>query len=121
MARGKRLSYETKKEILRLSQLGKSGMEIGEELELNAGTVRMFLSREREKGQFFRECEFCEKTIKDVDALFCPYCGKKILTEKDRVMEHLNDIGKCIGEFPNSFRDRIMVNVTAIRKYIREH
>lgn len=119
MAKEKWYSQEEKDEILRLHKDGKNAAEIAEAIgRKSAGIYRIL---RKEKNSEIRDCEFCGKTIKDADAVFCPYCGKKILTEKDRVMEHLNDIGKCIGEFPNSFRDRIMANVNEVRKYIKGH
>jgi DNA-directed RNA polymerase subunit RPC12/RpoP len=121
MARGKVWDETTKAEILRLVAEGKTCIEIAEAVGKKDYSIRAFLMRERRKSGAIRVCEFCGKTIKDAEAVFCPYCGKKILTEKDRVMEHLNDIGKCIGEFPNSFRDRIMADVNEIRKYIKGH
>lgn len=121
MARGKAWDETARAEAYRLAGEGKNFIEIGEALGITPGAVRSFWWRERRKQGEIRECESCGKTIKDAEAVFCPYCGKKIITEKDRVMEHLNDIGKCIGEFPNSFRDRIMANVNEIRKYIKGH
>ncbi len=121
MARGKSWDKTTKAIIFSLVEEGRSANEIAEAVGTTPGTVRTFLSRERKKSGEIRECASCGKTIKVAEAVFCPYCGKKILTEKDRVMEHLNDIGKCTGEFPNSFRDRIMANVNEIRKYIKGH
>lgn len=121
MARGKSWDETTKAEILRLVAEGKTIFEIAEAVGKKDYAIRSFLMRERRKSGEIRECASCSKKIKDVEAVFCPYCGKKILTEKDRVMEHLNDIGKCVGEFPNSFRDRIMANVNEIRKYIKGH
>lgn len=119
MGRGKNISEMTKMEILRMSRDGASDGEIADAVGVNKRTVNGIICRHR--SETIRECASCGKTIKDVEAVFCPYCGKKILTEKDRVMEHLNDIGKCVGEFPNSFRDRIMANVNEIRKYIKGH
>ena len=122
MARGKAWNQKERDELLHLYAEGKSFKEIGLKLGRPAGSVKEFIYREKlHGGGVLLPCEFCGKTIKVAEAVFCPYCGKKILTEKDRVMEHLNDIGKCIGEFPNSFRDRIMANVNEIRKYIKGH
>jgi DNA-directed RNA polymerase subunit RPC12/RpoP len=121
MARGKAWDKTTKAIVISLIKEGRSADEIAEAVGSTPGTIRSFWWRERQKQGEIRECASCGKTIKDTEAVFCPYCGKKILTEKDRVMEHLNDIGKCIGEFPNSFRDRIMANVNEIRKYIKGH
>lgn len=117
--RGKALDETTKAIIFSLKEEGRSINEIAEAVDRTPGTIHGFLHRAKH-GEI-RVCESCGKTIKDVEAVFCPYCGKKILTEKDRVMEQLNDIGKCIGEFPNSFRDRIMANVNEVRKYIKGH
>ena len=121
MARGKAWDETIKNIVLSLSKDGRSADEIAEAIGTTPGAIRSFWYRERRREGEIRECASCGKTIKDADAVFCPYCGKKILTEKDRVMEYLNDIGKCVGEFPNSFRDRIMANVNEIRKYIKGH
>lgn len=118
MARGKNLSESMKAEILRLSGEGKSGAEIGRMLSVNPGTVTSFL---RKCGlQQIRTCEYCGKTIKDSEAIFCPYCGKKILTDRDRLESHLADISQAVCEFPSTQRDVIFKAIAEVSKIAKK-
>ncbi len=117
MARGKNLSEAMKAEILRLSGEGKSGAEIGRTLGVEQGTVTYFLKRKR--FEQIRTCEFCGKTIKDSEAIFCPYCGKKILTDRDRLEAHLREISSAVCEFPTSQREKILKAVTEVRTIVK--
>ena len=114
MGRGKKLSEATKAEILRLSGEGKSGAEIGRILGMQRGTVSSFLLRHNKKSE--RTCEFCGKTIKDGEALFCLYCGKKILTDRDCLEAYLREISSAVCEMPAGQREKILKAVTEVRK-----
>lgn len=118
MGRGKQLSEATKAEILRLSGEGKSGADIGRMLGIDQNTVTCFIRRERLNQE--RVCEFCGKTIKDGEAIFCPYCGKKILTDRDRLEAHLADIRKAVCEFPTTQRDVIFKAIAEVSKIAKK-
>lgn len=118
MGRGTNLSEATKAEILRLSCEGKSGAEIGRMLSVNQGTVTSFLRR---CGlEQIRTCEYCGKAIKDSEAVFCPYCGKKILTDRDRLEAHLAEIRKAVCEFPSTQRDVIFKAIAEVSKIAKK-
>lgn len=118
MGRGTNLSEATKAEILRLSGEGKSGAEIGRTLGISRGTVSAFLVR---YGlQKIRSCEYCGKTIKDSEAVFCPYFGKKILTDRDRMEAHLAEIRKATSEFPATQRDVIFKAIAEVNKIAKK-
>ena len=119
MGRGENLTEKKKEDILCLSAKGYHGTKIAQELQISAGTVYAFLRRCGEDT--VRVCAVCNKTIRDGEAVFCPYCGKKILTEKDRALERLSEVGKLVGEMPGAYRDRLIAIVGDVRKYIREH
>lgn len=118
MGRGKQLSNATKAEILRLSGEGKSGADIGRVLGISRGTVSAFLARHNKKSE--RNCEFCGKTTKDSEAVFCPYCGKKILTDRDRLEAHLAEIRKATSEFPSTQRDVIFKAIAEAYKIAKK-
>lgn len=106
MGRGKHLSEAMKAEIIRLSGEGKSGVDIGRMLSIEPSTVTSFLRRERIKKD--RVCEFCGKPIKDGEALYCPYCGKKILTDRDRIEACLREINRAVCDIPTAQRERVL-------------
>jgi DNA-directed RNA polymerase subunit RPC12/RpoP len=118
MGRGKNLSEAMKAEIIRMSREGKTGSDIGRVLGISRGTVSAFLTRHHQAAE--RVCEFCGKTIKDGEALYCPYCGKKILTDKDRLDKHIQDISIAVCEMPTSQRERILGDVAEIRKLLKK-
>lgn len=117
MGRGKHLSEAMKAEIIRLSGEGKSGVDIGRMLSIEPSTVTSFLRRERIKKD--RVCEFCGKTIKDIEALFCPYCGKKILTDLDRIQALLNEINRVVCDVPTGQRAKVVEATAQIGKIVR--
>lgn len=117
MGRGKQLSEATKAEILRLSGEGKSGADIGRMLGIDQNTVTNFIRRERLKQE--RVCESCGKTIKDMEELFCPYCGKKILTDADRIQSLLNEINRAVCDLPVERRDKVVEATAQIGKIVR--
>lgn len=117
MGRGKHLSEAMKAEIIRLSGEGKSGVDIGRILSIEPSTVTSFLRRERIKKE--RVCEFCGKPIKDSEAVFCPYCGKKILTDADRIQALLTDINRAVCDLPVERRDKVVEATAQIGKIVR--
>lgn len=118
MGRGKNLSEAMKAEILRLPGEGKRGAEIGRVLGINRSTVSAFLTRYGRQN--IRTCEYCGKTIKDVEAVFCPYCDKKILTDQDRLEAHLAEIRKAVCEFPSTQRDVIFKAISEVSKIAKK-
>jgi transposase-like protein len=118
MGRGTNLSEATKAEILRLSCEGKSGAEIGRVLGIHRATVSAFLIRYGRQN--IRSCEYCGKAIKDGEAVFCPYCGKKILTDRDRLEAHLAEIRKAACEFPSTQRDVIFKAIAEVSKIAKK-
>ena len=117
MGRGKHLTEATKAEILRLSGDGMSGADIGRMLGIDPGTVQHFIHRERIKAE--RICESCGKTIKDMEALFCPYCGKKILSDADRIEGCLREINRAVCDIPTAQRDRVLAASAKIGQIVK--
>lgn len=118
MGRGKNLSEAMKAEIIRMSREGRTGSDIGRVLGISRGTVSAFLTRHHQAAE--RVCEFCGKPIKDSEAVFCPYCGKKILTDRDRLEAHLADIRKATSEFPATQRDVIFKAIAEVSKIAKK-
>lgn len=120
MGRNKHWTQDEIDKAFEMRRDGKSAVEIAEAVGRSYSGVRMVLMRYHDEALTVRYCAHCNKAIRDVEAVFCSACGHKILSEKDKVLQRLLDIGACMGEFPNSFRERIMADVSAIRRYIED-
>ena len=117
MGRGKNLSEAMKAEIIRMSREGKTGSDIGRVLGISRGTVSAFLTRHHQAVE--RVCEFCGKPIKDGEALYCPYCGKKILSDADRIEGCLREINRAVCDIPTAQRERVLAAPAKIGQIVK--
>lgn len=114
---GKHINSEKRDEVIRLAREGLRQCEISERTGLSSGTAWYVIHRGAKT--ILRQCDHCGRTIKDGEASFCPYCGKKILTDADRISSRLSDITAAVSSLPNGCRDRVLANAAEIRSILK--
>lgn len=75
-------------------------------IEMGAEPRRARVSRKKQ-GATVRTCPKCRKTIDIKGAKFCCYCGADIRSNKELLIERLNNAMRTIRYLPESERDAI--------------
>jgi len=107
------ISLETKKEIAKLySETTMTTTEIGEKFGIGHATVSN-IAREmgckpraiKGKHKKFKKCGNCGKTVNLPDVYYCPYCGHKLMTEREEIISSLKIIMSDVLLLPENSRD----------------
>lgn len=108
------ISLETKKEIAKLySETTMTTTEIGEKFGVVHSTVSN-IAREmgckpraiKGKHKKFKKCGNCGKTVSLANVYYCPYCGHKLMTEREEIISSLKIIMSDVLLLPENSRDK---------------
>ena len=108
------ISMETKQEIAKAySESNMTTTKIGEKFGIRHSTVSK-IAREmgckprviKGKHKKFKKCGHCGKTVNLANVYYCPYCGHKLMTEREEIISSLKIIMSDVLLLPESSRDK---------------
>ena len=87
-------------------------------LELGGELRRPSSQGNRNKDKGIKKCNKCGRKIEIKGAKFCPFCANDLRTEKELLVEDLENLTKLFNSIPETQRDFFINTINKAKYYI---
>lgn len=115
-------TQKTRDEVCRLYSNGETYKNIAEQTGVSRGVISNILKSEgidfRKQRVKQKKCSNCGQIVSIKNAKHCPYCGKSILSEKEKATEKAKSLYAFGSLLPAGERDRFKEIVDSVVDYL---
>lgn len=110
---------ETINKILEYRKQGATYREIGELVEMNPKTVEYWVKKHTQKRKNGKCCPKCHRGPFPVDFKFCPYCQADMQTEKEKLINLVEQTQKTFKGHIGDDASRVIYCCAKVLEYLR--